>query len=278
MTVIKGNVGTLKEAIPLVFRTARVEGMQPEVVHLFRTMLERQESKAQVLKLIGGVVRNNYGKEAGWRDAHWWEVPVPTPIYEARGMPSLIFETRTYVVASMLVDADRFRSSRHISVVEALAKPQTTLLPLCFLQALLDGKEQRYPVVGKDGDWTSWDILGLKQPIRIHDKFRSELVNTLRRKPVADWLDDFGSAGRSLAPIIIGVLLGLRYRRATASLPVEQQPWNRETLLEVITSLGYSTARAQGVLAQAEPELRPGITLEEATRTVLKYIAGEAPK
>jgi len=93
---------------------------------------------------------------------------------------------------------------------------------------------------------------------------------------VADWLEDFGSQGHGLVPLVVGALLGLRYRSATNSLPAGQQPYSHEALIEVITGMGYSTARAQKVLERAEPELRAGMTLEEAIRIVLRHIGEEA--
>lgn len=275
MTIRRDYIETFEEAIPLAFWEAQVEGMKSEVAHLFATMLDQRISRQEVERLVTSAVKSQYGKDAEWNISNWWQVAVPSPRYEARGLPSLVIVTRAYVVASVEVTPGWSRGSRHITVVEPLGKPQTTVLPLCFLQALLDGDEDRYRAVGKDGRWTLREIAGLKQPLRLHDDFVNELRHVFRLKPVADWLEDFGSRGRSLAPLVVGSLLGLMYRGDSASVPTEQQAYSRETLVEIITGMGYGIARAQKVLQRAEPELRAGMTLEEATRIVLKHISEE---
>jgi hypothetical protein len=118
-------------------------------------------------------------------------------------------------------------------------------------------------------------VAGLRQPLRLHDGLVSGLRRVFKLKPIADWLEDFGSYGQSLVPLVVGAMLGLVYRDADTAVPVEQQPWTRERLLEVVTGMGYSTVRGERVLERAEPELRAGMTLEEAIRTVLKYIGKE---
>jgi hypothetical protein len=165
--------------------------------------------------------------------------------------------------------------SHHVAVVELMGKPQRTVLPLCFLRALLGDDLARYRIVGKDSMWTSWEVAGLKQPLRLHDKLVGGLRDVFKLKPVADWLEDFGSHGQSLVPLVVGALLGLSHQSASASLPVERQPYSQETLIEVITGMGYGTARARKVLERVEPELRVGMTLEEATRIVLRHIGEE---
>ena len=55
--------------------------------------------------------------------------------------------------------------------------------------------------------------------MRLHDKFVNGLRHLFKLKPVADWLEDFGSQGLGLVPLVVGALLGLRYRGASNSLP-----------------------------------------------------------
>ena len=274
MTIIRKHIETFEEAIALAFRETRLEGMKPEVSRLFAAMLDTI-SRQEVKKLVTSAVRNQYGKDTEWDISNWWQVAVPLPRYEARGLPSLIVETRAYSVASVEVTRGWGRRSWHIALVEPLGKPRMTLLPLCFLQALLDGNEDRYRIVGKDGRWTLREVAGLKQPLRLHDDFVNQLHHVFRLEPVADWLDDFGSRGHSLVPLVVGSLLGLMHRGDSASVPIEQQAYSREMLIDIITGMGYGVARAQRVLERAEPELRAGMTLEEATRIVLKHISEE---
>jgi hypothetical protein len=103
----------------------------------------------------------------------------------------------------------------------------------------------------------------------------STLSRTFKLKPLADWLEDFGSRGRSLMPLVVGTMLGLMYRDAGASLPIEEQPPSYEFLVDLVTGLGYGTRRAERVLELAEPELRTARTKEEAARIVVKYLGKE---
>ncbi len=274
MTLITEHIKSLEDAIALAIREAQVQGMKPEASRLFAAVLDTV-SRQEVEKLVTSAVKSQYGKDAEWDIGGWWQVAVPLPRYEGRGLPGLIVETRAHLVASVEVTPRWSRRSWHIASIEPLGKPQTTLLPLCFLLALLDGNEDRYRIVGKDGAWTLREIAGLKQPLRLHDDFVNRLRRVFRMKPVADWLDDFGLRGQSLVPLVVGSLLGLMYRGDSASVPLEQQAYSREMLIEIVTGMGYGIARAQRLLERAEPELRAGMTLEEATRIVLKHISEE---
>ncbi|MDP2953886.1 MAG: hypothetical protein Q8O76_11300, partial [Chloroflexota bacterium] len=85
----------------------------------------------------------------------------------------------------------------------------------------------------------------------------------------------FGSRGSKLAPLVVGSLLGMMYRGTTTSLPLERQLASHELLVAVITGRGYSAARASRVIERASPELKPGMTIEEATPILLRQIAEE---
>jgi hypothetical protein len=276
MSVTKEYIDSFEGAISVAFRQAEVKGMKSNMAHLFATMVGRRDSQDEVERLVAGAIRSHYGKETEWETDDHWRVAVPLLRYEARGLPSLVIETRAYVVASAEVTPRWSQRSWYVTVAESLGKPETTVLPLCFLQSLLDGNEGRYRIVGKDGQWTSREVAGLKQPLRLHDEFVNELRHQFKLKPVADWIEDFGSQGHSLVPLVVGALLGLKYRSATNLLPAGQQAYSQDALIEVITGMGYSTARAQKVLERAESELRAGMTLEEAIGIVLRHIGEEA--
>jgi hypothetical protein len=154
-------------------------------------------------------------------------------------------------------------------------KLQKTVLTLYFLSDLLDNSLDHYQKVGKDGGWTTWQSTWLKQSLRLHDDFIRELSDTLKRKPVRDWLEDFGSRGHQLAPLVVGGLLGLRYQKSHSSSPLEQQPPSRECLVDMVTNMGFGTRRAERALELAEPELRKAKTMEEAAFIVIKYIKEE---
>jgi hypothetical protein len=273
MALVAGShIRSFNEAAQLAFKEARVSGMKTEVSALFVFTLNPENSMREVEKAVSSAVRERYGRETDWDIEKWWHVPVPLPCYESRGMPSLIAEVRVYIAASVEVTLLRSGRSHYVAVVEPMGKPQKTALPLCFLRALLDDDLARYRIVGKDGMWTSWEVVGLKQPLRLHDKFVSGLRDVFKLKPVADWLEDFGSQGQSLVPLVVGALLGLSHQSASASLPVERQPYSQEGLLEAATGLGYSIARAERALERAAPELRVGMTMAEAVRLILKYM------
>ncbi|RLC60834.1 MAG: hypothetical protein DRI01_09555 [Chloroflexi bacterium] len=274
MTVIRDYIENSDEAISLAIREAQVEGMKPQVTELFSVIIDTV-SQREVEKLVAAAAKSQYGKDAKWDIGHWWQVVVPLPRYESRSLPALIIETRAYLVAPAEVSPGCSRRWWPITLVEPVGKPQLVVLPLCFLLALLDGNEDRYRIVGKDGQWTLREIAGLKQPLRLHDDLVDGLRHVFRMKPVADWLDDFGPRGHRLVPLVVGSLLGLMYQGESASVPLERQAYSQEMLIEIITSMGYGIARARRVLERAEPELGPQMTLEEATRVVLKYISEE---
>ena len=162
MCITKEYIDSFEEATPVAFREAEVKGMKSEMARLFATMVDRRDSQDEAERLVASAIRSHYGKETKWEIDDCWRVAVPLLRYEARGLPSLIIETRVYVVASAEVTPRWSQRSWHIAVAEPLGKPQTTVLPLCFLQPLLDGNEDRYRIVGKDGQWTSREVVGLK--------------------------------------------------------------------------------------------------------------------
>jgi hypothetical protein len=274
MSVKTGRVRTLEQATGLALREAGAEGTDPEMCHLFSLSLSKL-SASQVRKALLSPVRAECGRGAPLELLAWWQVAVPLPRYEARDMPSLIVEARVYLVASLEVIPDWSESWQRMVAVEPYGRAETTVLPLRFLQALLDGNEGSYRIVGKDGQWTSFEVAGLRQPLRLHDGFVARLRSMLRKRPLSDWLDDFGPCGRALVPLVVGALLGLRYRSAVSRMPVEEQPWTTESLIELITGMGYGTARAQRVLQRAGEELKPGMAMKEAAHIVLKYIGME---
>ena len=275
MGITREPATNIEEAIRLAFGEAHAGDMKPEMAWLFEPVQGEAPVQNEVEKLVAGAVKSHYGRDTSYEVGQWWRVPVPSPRYDARGLASLIIDVTPYLVASVELTSIWNRSRRHVTVVQASGKPQATGLPLCFLRALLDGDDNRYRIVGKQGPWTSLEIPGLKQPLRLHNEFLDRLRHTFDLKPVADWLDDFGSPGYGLAPLVTGALLGLGYRGLRAPLPAEQQPYSRETIVEVITGLGYGAARARKVLDRIETELGPGITLDEAIRIVLRHIGEE---
>jgi hypothetical protein len=275
MTITREDIKTCEEAIALAFREAKVEDMKAEVADLFGMMVDGIPQQ-QVTKVVGTAVKAQYGKDVEWEIDNWWQVPVPLPRYEASSLPSLVVETIVHLVASVEITSGWSGRSWHIALIEPLGKSQKTVLPLCFVEALLDGDEGRYRIVGKEGGWTLREIGGLKDPLRLHDSFVAQLREVFKARPVADWLDDFGARGHALAPLVVGSLLGLMCQGNSALVPPEEQACDHETLIQIATSLGYGVATAKKALQWAEPELKAAMNLEEKIRILLKYISEEA--
>lgn len=271
MTIVKEeHINNFEEAARRAFAEARVSGMKTETAALFAVMLDRERSGQEAANIAASTIRREYGKEVFRGMEKHWLMPVPLPRYEGTEVPSLIIETSVYLVISAWVRPP-YKKSWHISIVQPWGKPQRTVLPIFFLLALLDRDEGRFPKVGKDGLWTTWQITGLKHPLRLHDGFLDKLRQIFRLKPVADWLDDFGPHGRSIAPLVVGALLGLMYR-GSSTIPTEGQGVSRQELLQKITGLGYGFQRVQQAMEKAESDLRGTMTMDEAVETVLKYI------
>lgn len=276
MTIVRGYINRFEEAARLAFAEAQAADMKPEAAALFATTLEPGMTHGQAEKLGGAAVRSAYGRGCQWEVERWWEVPVPWPRYESKDDPCLVIEGRVYLVARVEIIPDWNERSWRGSVVAQAGKLERTVLPLPALMSMLDGEFECYPVVGKDGGWTSRQMtLGAEQSLRLHDGFVERLLRILKRKPVADWLDDFGSRGTTLAPLVVGGLLGLMYRDADNAQSTVRRPATRDQLVAVITSMGYSAARASKVLDRASLELKPEMTIEEAKPILLKQIAEE---
>lgn len=272
MTIITRRVETFGDAIALGFSEAQVKGTAADIARLFAPLVDRSAFEHGVEKLITAGMKQRYGKDVRWRIDNWWLVPVPSPRYDARPVPSLLIDTKVYQVGSVQV-APVLRQPYHVTVVELAGKLPTTQLPLVFLQAILDGTEDSYRIVGIDGSWVSYEVTGLKHPLRLNREFLDGLREVFRSQCVADWLDGFGPHGRNVVPVVVGTMYGMQYAGTGEASPPGQPALSRETLINVITSLGYSTAEAQQVLKRSEPDIKPGMSLEEATLVMLQHIA-----
>jgi hypothetical protein len=272
MAIIEGRTGSLAEAVKIAIMEAQATDMNPDITQLFGTVLDRKADREQMREITIGSLRKQYGKGVRWRVDDWWLIAVPLPLYEARGVPCLVVETSSWLVVSARVTPEWSKESRDATIVSPWGKPVKTVLPLSFLESLLDGTEDRYRIVGKDGAWTLLEVAGLKQPLRLNDDFIEGLKDVLDIKPLADWLDDFGKRGRTLCPLVVGTMLGLIYRDKNALLPIEEQPLDIETLTAAANSLGYSTARVEKAIERAGTELRPEMSIKEALPILLRYV------
>ncbi len=66
----------------------------------------------------------------------------------------------------------------------SIGKPYVLILPVVFLQAILNNSESDYPVVSKDSIGTP----GLNEPLTLPDSFVRRLSSALETKSVVTWL------------------------------------------------------------------------------------------
>jgi hypothetical protein len=98
----------------------------------------------------------------------------------------------------------------------------------------------------------------------------ARLSDVLKRKSVAAWLEEFGSSGRSIIPLVVGSLLGLQSMGTAKALPLGQQRWTYEQLLSTLEAMAYQVSEAREMVARATPYLSADQTLEEAIRVILQ--------
>lgn len=260
------------EACALAFREAGAGDVRPAVADLFVWAAHTDRLEGEAEKSAGAAIRSRYGRKAVWDDERWL-VPVPRLRYDARELPHLTFQIRVYLVAAAEVETAS-GDGYSITLIGAVGKPETVVLPLFFLQALLDDDLGRFQIIGRDGAHTTWDVPGFKDPVHLPNDFPAKLSAALRRKSVAGWLREFGSQGESIAPLVVGTLLGLQFHGMTETLPVERQLWSREVVVDSLTQM-YGTARAQEMLQRVAPYLKAHMTNEEVIRFILQEAAKE---
>jgi hypothetical protein len=258
------QANSFKEAVALAFEAAGVDDMSPESAGLFTSAIDVGVLYSESGKTIDGAVHARYGRGAGWSGRRW-VVPIPSLRFDTVPIPQLTIKVQGHVVARVEVEAG-YRS-HSLTLVGSIGKSQTMVIPVVFLSALLDDDLDRFRVVSKDGTSTSWEIPGTKQPVELADKFVTLLRETLSRKSVARWLEDFGSQSRGVAVLVIGTLLGIAFAQP---LPPGQRAWDEQSVIETLRGLGYSTKAATEALNRAMSDLRAGHTLEEAIRLILQ--------
>lgn len=266
MKILPGRrVKNLSEAVELVFGEAGADDMSPSVAELFEeagvTKL-RSEAERDIMAAIRGKYRGN----PTW-DGKWWCVPVPRPGYDTTGAPHVTIDLKRYIVAVGEVEtADRYYP---VTLVGPIGKSETLIIPIMLLEAVLDDDLSRFAVLARSGGQTTWDIPGFKA-VQLPDNLIDRLSDVLRRKSVAALLGDFGSQGRSVRPLIVGALLGLQFMGTAKALPLGEQRWTYEQLLNALEAMAYQVSEAKEMVARAIPYLRADQTLEEAIRLILQ--------
>ena len=269
MRFVFGHITDHDQSISLVLREAGRDDISQEAVKLFVSSVDVTRLQTEGEKMVDTEVRRKYGRNARWQGKLWF-VLLPQLRFEALPVPLLIFNLQPYLAAGLTVlNVDR---SLSVNLVGPIGKPEKLMLPMEFLQAILNNSRERFEIVAKDGTHTSWNVPFLREPLCLPDEFVTDLSWDLERESVASWLLSFGANGRSLMPQVVGSLLGLQFRTVAESRPPADQVWGQDVVMETLIRM-FGTTKAKVKFSLALPHLRTDMTNEEAIRLVLQ-IAG----
>ena len=257
-----------KEAATLAFREAGVGDMLPEVAELFTSAIDTDKRRDEANRVVSSTVHSRYGRNATWSSRRWL-IPVPRPGYNVQPIPQLDIAVQAYLAASMEVEA--INHYYCMVLIGPIGKVETLILPLPFLQAVLDNDLNQFDVRGRDSTHTAWGIPGLKEALRLPDDFTAKLSGVLRLKTVAEWLLNFGSEGRKVAPWVVGTLIGLQLHGVVGPSAAVRQPYKRENVIAELTQL-YGREWAEEMFTQAAPFLRANMTDREALECILQEV------
>jgi len=154
-------------------------------------------------------------------------------------------------------------------LIGPMGRSEKLVLPLPFLQAMLDDNLEQFEMVGRDSSCTVWGIPGLKEAIKLPNDFITTLSSVLQLKSVASWLLDFGAEGRNVASWVVGTLIGLQLHGMIEPSAAEERPYKRENVIAELTQL-YGREWAEEMFTRAAPFLRANMTDREASRCILR--------
>jgi hypothetical protein len=268
MKILQGRrIGDFAEAAILALHDAGKDDMSLDIAHLFTSALDLDKLRAEAERSINASVRGRYGRRAGWSGRQWF-VPLPQPSYESSPIPRMSFVILAYLVAAISIDTQDW-SSRSAILVGPLNRHENLLLPIAFLQTILDDDLSQFEVASKDGAHTGWTVPGFKEPVQLANDFVTQLSRMLGLKSVAAWLLDFGATGKTIAPQVVGSLLGLQFHDVITPLPVGKQPYRREVVIADLTQM-FGSARAAEMFERAAPHLKASMTNNEAVTMIIK--------
>ena len=266
MKVLPGRrVSNFKEAAEMAFCEAGVDDLSLSVVDLFQST-EATRLRSEAERDIMAAIRGKYRGNPTW-DGKQWYIPVAKPGYDTRATPHITIDLKRYIIA--VGEVETAHHYYPVTLVGPIGKSETLIIPIVLLQAILDDDIGRFAVLARSTGNTTWEIPGFK-PVLLPDDFVARLSDMLNSKSVAAWLEEFGSQGRSVMPLIVGSLLGLQSMGTAKALPLGQQPWTNEQLLSALEAMAYQVNEAKDMVARATPYLRADQTLEEAIRTILQ--------
>ncbi|MEK7874636.1 MAG: hypothetical protein AAB325_00365 [Pseudomonadota bacterium] len=257
-----------EEAVEVAYEAAGVGGLSMELIRLFESAMDTAELRRQAEEEMRKQIQKQVGKDASWQGTRWL-VPVAKLHFEAAGPPQLEIECQPYLVGVADVRVPKDQRSYSITVVGTVGKPLHLRLPLQLLRAILDGEVERFPIVARDSHSTSWRMPAIQGAVRLPNEFMKGLTAILRRKPVANWLEEFGPQGCSLAPLVVGALIGLQLNPPQEP-PPEKKSYTYQRLHDRLAEMGYSTRESQQMLGRATFDLKPGMTEDEALEVVLR--------
>ena len=259
------------EAAILALHDTGKEDMTLDIARLFTPALDLDKLRAEAEKSLNASVRGRYGPKATWSGPEWF-VPLPQPSYNSSPIPLMSFAIPAYLVAAISIETPGFLS-RSATMMGSLSRREKMLLPMSFLQAILDDDLGQFEVASKDGAHTGWTVPGLKEPLRLPNEFVAQLSRMLKLKCVADWLLDFGSEGKTIVPQVVGSLLGLQSHDVIAPVPIGQQVYRREVVIADLTRL-FGSAQAAVMLEHQAPHLKATMSNDEATAFIIKAEGG----
>jgi len=266
MNILQGRrAGNFGEATPLAFHDAGKDDMSPDIASLFASALDLDKLHAEGDRSINASVHGRYGHKAGWYGRQWF-IPLPQASYEALPIPRMSFTIQAYLVAVISIETPGPRSA---TLVGPLGRREKLVLPISFLQAVLDDDLGQFEVVAKNGTHTGWTVPGFKEALRLPNDFTAQLARMLRLKSVAAWLLEFGSEGKAIAPLVAGSLLGLQFHGVIAPLPIGKQPYSREIVVNDLTRM-FGSARAAEMFERGAPYLKSSMTNDEAVSLIIK--------
>lgn len=255
-----------REAAALAFREAGVDDMLPNVVGLFTSAIDTNRLKREADNSISSSIHRRYGRSARWEGRRWF-TPVPQLEYKASPIPHLTINVQAYIVEVVEVEiTDYFYSA---TLVGPIGRAETLALPMSWLLAILDNDLGRFEITSKDATHIGWSIPGLKEAVRLPNDFTTKLSATLRLKSVRRWLEEFGHQGNTIAPLVTGALIGLQLHGVIEPLPVGQQAWRREIVVDTLTRM-FGSAKAAEMFAAVAPYLRASMSNEEVISFILK--------
>jgi len=263
------DVSGIDGAIRLVLKEAEWQDMSLEAVRMFLKSIDEPRLHVDAEKTLKSAVHQHYGRNTRWRYSGEgpWLVPLPHLRYDALPTSKLSFSLQPYLVTGMTILDGKY--SDHDILAGAIGKPYKLILPMVFLQAILNKSLGNFTLISKDGTSTTWNVPGLNEPLTLPDEFMTMLSSTLESKSVVSWLLSFGAQGRKLAPQVAGCLLGLQFGGKSKTLSLSEQVWSKEIIIAGLTKL-YGEQTAKMLFNRKSPYLSPNMTNEDALKAMLQ--------